>query len=110
MTYGVNVNAAAIVLSSAGNVPVERTAMLMAAMPGSPVSAGFVARAHERFAQKLGAAGFDRAMRDAPAAEEVLHADETPVNVARKDTDEHGVAVEGSPHVMILRTPQARLS
>jgi regulator of replication initiation timing len=110
VTYGVKVNAAAILLSSAGNVPVERTAMLMAAMLGSPVSSGFVARAHERFAQKLDAAGFDRAMRDALAAEEVLHADETPVNVARRDTDEHGDPVEGSPHVVILRTPQARLS
>jgi hypothetical protein len=108
--YGLNVNAAAILLSSAGNVPVERTAMLMAALLGSPVSSGFVARAHERFAEKLGAAGFDAAMRDALAAEEVLHADETPVNVARKDTDEHGQPVAGSPHVVILRTPEARLS
>jgi transposase len=110
VTYGLNVNAAAILLSSAGNVPVERTAMLMAALLGSPVSSGFVARAHERFAEKLGAAGFDRAMRDALAAEEVLHADETPVNVARKDTDEHGQPAEGCPHVVVLRTPQARLS
>ena len=110
VTYGLNVNAAAIVLASAGNVPVERTAMLMAALLGSPVSSGFVARAHERFAEKLTAAGFDEAMRDALADEEVLHADETPVNVARTDTDEHGVPVPGSPHVVILRTPEARLS
>jgi transposase len=110
VTYGVNVNAAAILLSSAGNVPVERTAMLMAALLGSSVSSGFVARAHERFAEKLDVAGFDGAMRDALAAEEVLHADETPVNVARNDTDEHGQPAEGSPHVVILRTPQARLS
>jgi hypothetical protein len=110
VTYGLNVNAAAILLSSAGNVPVERTAMLMAALLGSPVSSGFVARAHERFAEKLGAAGFDEAMRDALADEEVLHADETPVNVAHTDTDEHGVPVPGSPHVVILRTPRSRLS
>jgi transposase len=110
VTYGLTVNAAAILLSSAGNVPVERTAMLMAALLGSPVSSGFVARAHERFAEKLTAAGFDKAMRDALADEEVLHADETPVNVARTDVDEHGVPVSGSPHVVILRTPQARLS
>ncbi|MEC3974523.1 IS66 family transposase [Amycolatopsis sp. H20-H5] len=110
VTYGLTVNAAAILLSSAGNVPVERTAMLMAALLGSPVSSGFVARAHERFAQKLDAAGFDRAMREALAVEEVLHADETPVNVVRKNTDEDGVPVVGSPHVVILRTPQARLS
>jgi len=110
VTYGLNVNAAAIVLASAGNVPVERTAMLMAALLGSPVSSGFVARAHERFAEKLTAAGFDEAMRDALADEEVLHADETPVNVARTDTDEHGEPAAGSPHVVILRTPEARLS
>jgi len=67
VTYGVNVNAAAILLCSAGNVPVVRTAMLMAALLGSPVSSGFVARAHERFAEKLTAAGFDGAMRDALA-------------------------------------------
>jgi transposase len=102
VTYGLNVNAAAIVLASAGNVP--------AALLGSPVSSGFVARAHERFAEKLTASGFDEAMRDALADEEVLHADETPVNVARTDTDEHGVPVPGSPHVVILRTPEARLS
>jgi transposase len=97
VAYGVNVNAAAILLSSAGNVPVERTAMLMAALLGSAVSSGFVARAHERFAEKLDVAGFDGAMRDALAAEEVLHADETPVNVARNDTDEHGQPAEGVP-------------
>lgn len=108
--YGPTVNAAAILLSSAGNVPVERTAMLMAALLGSPVSSGFVARAHERFAQRLTVAGFDAAMRDALAAEEVLHADETPVNVARKDLGEDGEPVTGSPHVVILRTPQARLA
>lgn len=42
LTYGPNVNAAAVLLNSEGNVPVERTAMLMAALLGTPVSAGFV--------------------------------------------------------------------
>jgi transposase len=109
VTYGPNVNAAAILLSSAGNVPVERTAMFMAALLGSAVSSGFVARAHERFAERLTAAGFDEAMRDALADEEVLHADETPVNVVRTDTDEHGVPVPGAPHVLTVRTPEERL-
>jgi transposase len=58
VTYGPNINAAAILLASDGNVPLERTAMLMAALLGTPVSTGFVARALERFAQRLGAAGF----------------------------------------------------
>jgi DDE superfamily endonuclease len=45
VVYGPNVNAAAILLNSAGTMPVERTAMLMAALLASPVSTGFVARA-----------------------------------------------------------------
>ena len=109
VVYGSNVNAAAILLSSAGNVPVERTAMLMAALLGSPVSTGFVARAHERFAQRLAAAGFDQAMIAALAAEPVLCGDETPVNVAHTDTDEHGEPVAGAPHVLTVRTPEQRL-
>ncbi|HET8682214.1 MAG TPA: transposase, partial [Micromonosporaceae bacterium] len=109
VTYGLNVNAAAVLLGSAGHVPVERTAMLMEALLGTRVSTGFVARAHERLAEALAAAGFDEAMRDALAAEPVLCGDETPVNVARKDTDEQGQPVPGSPHVVCLRTPEARL-
>ena len=109
VVYGPNVNAAAILLSSAGNVPVERTAMLMGALLCSPVSTGFVARAHERFADRLDAAGFDQAMIAALAAEPVLCGDETPVNIAHKDTDEHGQPVPGSPHVVTVRTPEQRL-
>ena len=109
VTYGPNVNAAAILLASAGNVPVERTAMLMEALLGSPVSTGFVARAHQRFAERLEQAGFDEAMAAALAAEPVLCGDETPVNVAGKDLDEQGVQVPGAPHVVTVRTPQERL-
>ena len=109
VTYGLGVNAAAILLGSAGNVPVERTAMLMEALLGVPVSTGFVARAHERLAGVLGAAGFDEAMRVALAAEPVLCADETPVNLARKDLDEQGQPVPGSPQVVCVRTPEQRL-
>ncbi|MGH3782538.1 MAG: IS66 family transposase [Pseudonocardiaceae bacterium] len=109
VTYGPNVNAAAILLGSAGNVPVERTAMLMAALLGSPVSTGFVSRAHERFAQRLEAAGFDDAMSSALANEPVLCGDETPVNIAHKDTDEDGTPMPGAPHVVTVRTPEERL-
>jgi transposase len=77
----VNLNAAAILLASEGNVPLERTAMLMDALLGVPVSTGFVARALERLPQRLAAAGFDEAMRAALRAEGVLCADETPTNV-----------------------------
>lgn len=109
VTYGPNVNAAAILLASEGNVPLERTAMLMATLLGTPVSTGFVARALERFAQRLAAAGFDDAMKTALRAEDVLCADETPTNVISKDTDDHGEPVAGSPHAVTVRTPDARL-
>jgi transposase len=109
VTYGPNINAAAILLASDGNVPLERTAMLMAALLGTPVSTGFVARALERFAQRLGAAGFDDAMKTALRAQDVLCGDETPTNVIHKDTDAHGEPVPGSPHAVTVRTPDARL-
>lgn len=44
VSCGPNLNAAAIVLGSEGNVAVERTAMLIHALLGVEVSAGFVAR------------------------------------------------------------------
>jgi transposase len=109
VVYGPNVNAAAILLASEGNVPVERTAMLMAVLLAAPVSTGFVARALQRLAERLAAAGFDQAMTEALRAQDVLCADETPTNVIRKDTDNHGEPVAGSPHAVTVRTPDARL-
>ena len=108
VVYGPNVNAAAILLSSEGNVPAERAAMLMEALLGAPVSAGFVARAHERLAARLETAGFDAAMTAALRAEPVMCADETPVNVIR-NTSEEGIPLAGSPHVVTIRTPGERL-
>jgi hypothetical protein len=109
VVYGPNVNAAAILLGSEGNVPVERTATLMEALLGAPVSTGFVARALARFAECLAGAGFDEAMKAALRAEDVLCADETPTNVIGKDTDEQGEPLPGSPHAVTVRTPDARL-
>jgi transposase len=109
VAYGPGINAAAILLASEGNVPIERTAMLMEALLGVPVSSGFVGRALERLAQRLAAAGFDDAMRTALRAEDVLCADETPTNVIHHDTDAHGEPVPGSPHAVTVRTPDARL-
>ncbi|MGH3692494.1 MAG: IS66 family transposase [Pseudonocardiaceae bacterium] len=109
VTYGPTINAAAILLASEGNVPIERTATLMAMMLGVAVSAGFVARAQERFAQRLKACGFDEAMKTALRAEDVLCADETPTNVIHKNTDEHGQPLPGAPHAVTVRTPDARL-
>ncbi len=109
VVYGPNVNAAAILLGSEGNVPIERTAMLMAALMGTPVSVGFVARALARLAERLAAAGFDTAMTNALRAEDVLCGDETPVNVINKDLDEDGNIVPGQPQAVVVRTPDARL-
>ena len=81
MSYGPTINAVAILLSSQGNVPVEAAAELMAAILGVNVSTGFVARAHERFADLLAQGGFDEAMIAALRAKAVLCADETPRNV-----------------------------
>jgi transposase len=108
VSYGPGVNAAAILLSSQGNVPVEATARLMAALLGVAVSTGFVARAHERFADLLAKGGFDEAMIAALRAEAVLCGDESPVNVV-DNIDPHGQPASGSPHVVTVRTPDERL-
>jgi hypothetical protein len=108
VVYGPRVNAAAILLGSQGNVPVEAGAQLMDALLDASVSTGFVARAQERLADILDVAGFDEAMVAALRAEPVLGADETPVNVvANIDADRQPVA--GSPHVVTVRTPDQRL-
>lgn len=107
VAYGPNVSAAAVLLTSEGNVPVERTAMLMESLLGAPVSAGFVARAHERLAARLEAAGFDAAMKTALRAEQALCADETPANVIRHASKDGTPA--GSPQVITVRTPDERL-
>jgi transposase len=107
--YGPNLNSAAVLLGAEGNVPVERAAMLIEALYGVAVSAGFVARAADRLAERLDRAGFDEAMAAALRAEDVLCGDESPVNVLRNDLDEHGAQVPGAPHAVTLRTPDARL-
>jgi transposase len=109
VSYGPNINAAAILLGSEGNVPMERTAMLMEALLGVPVSVGFVARAAQRLADRLEAARFTEALKRALHAEDVLCGDETPVNIAFKDTDEDGQPVPGAEHVITIRTPDERL-
>jgi transposase len=109
VVYGPNINAAAVLLASEGNVPVERTAALMEALLGTPVSSGFAARALARLAQRLQAAGFDEAMTAALRAEDVLCGDETPANVVGKDAGPDGEAVPGAPHAVTIRTPDARL-
>jgi hypothetical protein len=65
VSYGPNLNTAAVVLSSYGNVPTEKTALLIDMLLGMPVSAGFVDRAAERLDGRLSAARFDEAMQTA---------------------------------------------
>jgi transposase len=109
VSYGPGINTAAVLLSSYGNVPAERTANLIGMLLGVPVSPGFVDLASERLASRLQDAGFDEAMQAALAKEPVLAADETPVNL----TDPHtGLAEQdaGAPHVLVVRTPHRGLT
>ena len=122
VSYGPVLNAAAVLLSCYGNVPPERSAQVIAMLLGVPVSAGFVDKAAARVSAQLGRAGFAEAMLAALAGEGVLAADETPVNVldqaAPAPAEENGAAgpeekdakAGGSPHVLITRTPDGRLT
>ncbi|SNQ50410.1 transposase [Frankia canadensis] len=106
VAYGPRLHGAAVLLASEANVPVERAATVIDALLGVPVSAGFVARANERLAGDLQAAGFDEAMKAALRGEPVLCGDESPVNVLRKDLDEAtGAVLSGTPHLLVVRTP-----
>jgi transposase len=124
VSYGPVLNAAAVLLAAYGNVPPERAAQVMGMLLGVPVSAGWVDKAAARVAAQLGKAGFDDAMIAALTAEDVLAADETPVNVldqapqpaAPEGKDEQDPeekqdkAASGAPHVLIVRTPDGRLT
>jgi transposase len=123
VAYGPVLNAAAVLLSCYGNVPAERSAQLIAMLTGEDVSPGWVDKAVARMSGRLRAGGFDEAMAAALAAEDVLAADETPVNVLDKtpppapaagdvgeaDPEDGKKATSGAPHVLIVTTPDARL-
>ena len=121
--YGPVLNAAAVVLTAYGNVPPQRAAQVMAMLLGVPVSPGWIDKASARLAAQLGMAGFGAAMLAALAGEKTLAADETPVNVldttapqpAAQDDDEQDPQEKeqpapGAPHVLIVRTPDGRLT
>ena len=124
VSYGAVLNAAAVVLTAYGNVPPERAAQVMAMLLGIAVSPGWVDKASARLTAQLGKAGFAEAMLAALTAEDVLAADETPVNVLDKtppqpagqeeekedDPEEKEKTAAGAPHVLIVRTPDGRLS
>jgi hypothetical protein len=123
--YGPVLNAAAVLLSAYGNVPSERSARLIGMLPGTGVSPGWAGKAPARVNAQLKAAGFDEAIAAALAAGDVLAADGTPVNVldrtplpapepedaAGADPGEKGgKAGAGAPHVLIIKTPDGRLT
>ncbi len=124
VSYGPVLNAAAVLLTSFGNVPPERAARLIGMLFAAEVSAGFVDKASSRLSALLGKSGLDAAMLAALASEEVLAADETPVSVLGKDAvpqppargeegerdPEEDKIAAGSPHVLIVRTPDGRLT
>jgi len=109
--YGPRLNGAAIVLSAFGNVPTQRVASVIGMLFGVAVSPGFVDRANTRLSQRLAAAGFDAAMLAALRREPTLGADESPVEVVTPRLDpDTGQSVPGAPHVMVIRTPDERLT
>ena len=126
VSYGPALNAAAVLLCCYGNVPPERAAQVIGMLLGIEVSAGWVDKAAARVSAQLGKAGFEEAMLAALAGEDVLAADETPVNVLdknapapepaagedgqEKDPEEKEKPASGSPHVLITRTPDGRLT
>jgi transposase len=125
VSYGPVLNAAAVLPSAYGNVPAERSAQLIGMLLGAGVSAGWVDKAVARVSARLDAAGFGGAMTAALAAEGVLAADETPVNVLDRSPfpapapeeageadpeEKDGKAAAGAPHVLIVRTPDGRLT
>jgi hypothetical protein len=124
VSYGPALNAAAVVLTAYGNVPPERAARVIGMLLGAEVSAGWVDKAAARVNAQLGKAGFDAAMLAALAGEDVLAADETPVNLlggtvpapgpeekGEADPEEgDGKLTAGAPHVLITRTPDGRLT
>ena len=122
VSYGPALNAAGVLLACYGNVPPERAARVIGMLLGIGVSAGFVDKAAARVNARLAAGGFDEAMLAALGGEDVLAADETPVNVLGKtaptpapagngkEPGEDGKAAGGAPHVLITRTPDERLT
>lgn len=108
VSYGPNLNAAAILLGHEGNVPVAATAAVLDQLMHAAVSTGFVARSHQRLSQRLATAGFDQAMVAALRAQPVLCVDETSANVVA-NLDPDGNPAKGQAQVVTVRTPDERL-
>jgi hypothetical protein len=103
-----------VLLACYRNVPPERAAAVTGMLLGVPVSAGWVDKAAARVSAQLGKAGFDDAMIAALAAD--LGRDAGPPPAARdeqedKDPEEKAEkTASGAPHVLIVRTPDGRLT
>jgi transposase len=128
VSCGPVLNAAAVLLTAYGNVPPERAAQVIGMLLSARVLAGWVDKASARLSALLGRAGLDEAMLAALAAQGVLAADETLVNVlgsekgkvpqpaGQEDTgqadpeDKDGTAPAGAPHALIARTPDGLLT
>ena len=125
VSYGPVLNAAAVLLSCYGNVPPERAAQVIGMLLGIEVSAGWVDKAAARVNAQLGKAGFDEAMLAALAGrgragrrrDPGERAGQGPLRAAapeEKDEpdpeEKDGKAAAGAPHVLIVRTPDGRLT
>ena len=102
--YGPNVVAAATLLAGTDVIGIERAADLMGALPGAPVSTGFVSRCLARLDAALTAAGFEDTLKDALRAADVLGTGETPAPLATAAASAEGC---GNPHVYTVRTMRA---
>ena len=103
--------------SATANRAAERAAHVVDMLLGVPRSAGWVDKAGARLSRQQEQAGFDAAL----AAEPVLVADEVPVNVLarapsrsrrtrKENPQDGGKAASSAPHVLVVRTPDERLT
>lgn len=112
--YGPNVIAASTFLASTDVLGLERTADMMSALLGTPVSTGFISRCLVRLDNALQKAGFEDALKSALSSADVLGTDESPAPLTRtgKELTQAGttdIAGEDchNPHVFTCRTLRA---
>jgi hypothetical protein len=103
--------AAATFLASTDVLSLERTADLMSALLGTPVSTGFISRCLARLDDALQAAGFEDALKAALSNADVLGTDESPAPITQtgKDLTQAGTGGQDgedchNPHVFTVRT------
>ena len=124
VSYGAVLNAAAVLLTSFGNVPPERAARVIGMLFGTEVSAGFVdkrefpaVRAGGEPARRRDARGAGRREgagrpRDSSERAGQGHRPAAPGARGRRGAGPGGEdkAAAGAPHVLIVRTPDGRLT